>query len=84
MKPSLTIIFSFLIITSCIAQKSNKQKLPYKDNNLSVEVRVNDLLERMSLEEKISQMNMLSLNQLKLDKNGKVSQESLDSLFDGA
>ena len=84
MKPSLTFFLYILIITSCVAQKNDRQNLPYKDNSLSVEVRVNDLLERMTLEEKISQMNMLSLNQLKLDKNGKVNQESLDSLFDGA
>ena len=81
-KSALFVILSFVIFTSH-AQKTKKQKFPYKDSSLSVEVRVNDLLERMTLEEKISQMNMLSLNKLKLDKNGKVSQKSLDSLFKG-
>ena len=82
-KPALTIILYFLIFTSCSAQKNSKQTTPYKDSNLPVETRVNDLLKRMTLEEKISQMNMLSLSKLKLDKKGKVSQESLDSLFKG-
>ena len=82
-KPAFTIILYFLIFTSCSAQKNSKQTTPYKDSNLPVETRVNDLLKRMTLEEKISQMNMLSLSKLKLDKKGKVSQESLDSLFKG-
>ena len=81
-KPALFTILSFVFFTSQ-AQKIKRQNFPYKDSGLSVEVRVNDLLERMTLEEKISQMNMLSLNKLKLDKNGKVSQKSLDSLFKG-
>ncbi len=81
-KPALLAILYF-VISASYAQKNSKQKFPYKDNSLSVEVRVNDLLERMTLEEKISQMNMLSLSHLKLDQNGNVSRESLDSLFKG-
>lgn len=81
-KTALFTILSFVIFMSH-AQKNKQQKFPYKDSSLSVEVRVNDLLERMTFEEKISQMNMLSLNKLKLDKSGKVSQKSLDSLFKG-
>ncbi|MDO6759987.1 glycoside hydrolase family 3 N-terminal domain-containing protein [Tamlana sp. 2_MG-2023] len=83
MKPILTVLLYFLILPSCNAQKNNKQQFPYKDSSLSVETRVNDLLERMTLEEKISQMNMLSLKHLKFDKKGKVTQKSLDSLFKG-
>ena len=83
MKPILTVIFSLLIITLCSAQQNNNQKFPYKNSSQSVAVRVNDLLGRMTLEEKLSQMNMLSLSKLELDKNGKVSQESLDALFKG-
>jgi len=80
-KPTLLAILFFVIATS-YAQKNTNQKFPYKDSSFSVDVRVNDLLERMTLEEKISQMNMLSLSNLKLDNN-KVSQKSLDSLFNG-
>ncbi len=83
MKPILTIIFCFLISTLCSAQTNDKQQFPYKNSSLSVEVRVNDLLGRMTLEEKTSQMNMLSLSKLELDKSGKVSKESLDDLFKG-
>ena len=83
MKLMLTVLFSLLIITLCSAQQNGNQKFPYKNSDLSVEFRVNDLLGRMTLEEKISQMNMLSLSKLELDKNGKVSRESLDALFKG-
>ena len=79
MKPILTVLFCFLIVSFCHAQKNDNQKFPYKNSNLSVEVRVKDLLGRMTLEEKVSQMNMLSLSKLELDKNGKVSQESLEA-----
>lgn len=78
----LTILY-FGIITLCYSQKNDDQLLPYKDSNLAVEVRVNDLMERMTIEEKISQMSMLSLSQLKLDPNGDIVEASLDSLFKG-
>tara|TARA_R110002049_G_scaffold45476_5_gene132675 strand:- start:743 stop:3097 length:2355 start_codon:yes stop_codon:yes gene_type:complete len=83
MKFVITAVVSLLMFTSCSAQKTNKQILPYKNSNLSVEARVNDLLERMTLDEKIAQMNMLSLKHLKFDKKGKVTQHTLDSLFKG-
>mgnify|MGYP002562493603 FL=1 len=56
---------------------------PYKNPKLSVEQRVSDLLGRMTLEEKVGQLNMKSLNRLKIDKKGKVTVGSLDSLFNG-
>lgn len=42
----------FLIVSSC----SNDKKTPYLDTSLSIEERVDDLVERMTLEEKVSQM----------------------------
>ena len=61
-----------------------KQKvLPYKNVNLSVDERVSDLLRRMTLEEKISQMSMKSLSFFKTDGLGQVSPDSLDLLFKG-
>ncbi len=41
------------------------------------------MLKRMTLDEKIQQMSMLSLRYLKLDENGNVTGGSLDSLFNG-
>ena len=50
---------------------------------MEVGVRVKDLLGRMTLEEKISQMNMLSLNTLELDQDEEVKVTSLESMFNG-
>ena len=80
---AIIVILYFFIITPYYSQKNNGQMLPYKNKNLAVDIRVSDLLGRMTLEEKISQMNMLSLNKLKIDDNNFVSLESLDSLFNG-
>ncbi|MCF0167028.1 MAG: glycoside hydrolase family 3 C-terminal domain-containing protein [Bacteroidales bacterium] len=55
--------------------------LPYQNPNLPVEQRVADLLSRMTLEEKVAQMNMKSLNELKLDDKGKVSEADLKEFF---
>ncbi|KAA5821861.1 glycosyl hydrolase [Algibacter amylolyticus] len=73
----------FLILASCSAQKNKTKNLPYKNSTLPVEVRVNDLLGRMTLDEKISQMNMLSLKHIKYDDKGNISEKTLDSLFKG-
>lgn len=83
MKPTLSALLFFVLLSAVYAQKNDKQQLPYQDSTLSVELRVTDLLGRMTLDEKISQMNMLSLNNLNFDKKGQVSVASLDSLFGG-
>ncbi|PID89208.1 MAG: hypothetical protein CSB01_03195 [Bacteroidia bacterium] len=83
MKSVLAVLVCFLLISSCRTPKNKKQQLPYKNSSLPVEKRVNDLLERMTLDEKVAQMNMLSLNYLKFDKEGKVNEKYLDSLFKG-
>ena len=51
--------------------------------NLSIEKRVNDLMARMTLEEKVAQMNMLQLSKINFDDNGNIIKASLDSLFKG-
>lgn len=56
---------------------------PYKNPKLPVEQRVNDLLGRMTLEEKVAQLNMKSLNRLNLDKSGHVPDSLLAALFKG-
>ncbi|MBI9063412.1 MAG: DUF4445 domain-containing protein [Marinilabiliaceae bacterium] len=60
-----------------------QQKYPYQDASLSVEVRIQDLLDRMTLQEKVDQMSMTSLRHLETDKEGNVTQESLDKTFKG-
>jgi len=82
MKKSLIILslFNIIFITPTFGQST---KLPYKDSNLPVEVRVKDLLNRMTLEEKIEQMNMKSLSAVKFDEKGKISEESVEKLFNG-
>ena len=57
--------------------------LPYQDASLPVEQRVNDLLSRMTLEEKVAQMEMKGLNGLKRDGKWDLSKESLDAMFGG-
>ncbi len=59
------------------------QEYPYKDSRLPVEERVQDLLSRMTMEEKIGQLSMKSLKALELDNNNRVTDSSLVNLFAG-
>ena len=50
-----------ILFFACLASlQLHAQILPYKDSNLSVEVRVNDLLSRMTAEEKFYQVFMIA------------------------
>ena len=60
-----------------------QELVPYKNPDLPVEVRVKDLLQRMTLEEKVDQLNMKSLNALQTDNAGQVTDSSLVRLFQG-
>jgi len=51
----LAVILTFALFATLFAQ-SNSDIPPYKNPNLSIEERVNDLVSRMTLEEKASQM----------------------------
>lgn len=77
----INILCFMLLITATWTRA--KEILPYKNPKLSVEQHTMDLLSRMTLQEKINQLNMKSLNALKLDKKGKITEESLESLFSG-
>lgn len=74
----------FCLYLSCslgIHSLAATSDLPYKDPKLSVEQRVTDLLGRMTLEEKVAQLNMKSLSGLKTNEKGKVTESSLEALF---
>jgi beta-glucosidase len=77
----LTIHLAFL--TALSLSSLNGQILPYRDANLKVEERVKDLMNRMTVEEKVNQMLKLNLADLKLDKEGNITTESLENLFHG-
>lgn len=80
MKKITCVKIAALFICSLAAQAQN---YPYKDRSLPVEKRVQDLLSRMTLEEKVQQLNMKSLNALKMDKKSHVTDSSLIKLFNG-
>jgi len=64
------LFFLFLITLGVSAQKN---KMPYKDASLTIEERVNDLLPRMSLEEKVAQMRIFHANiGVKSDEKGNM------------
>ena len=56
MKISLLTLLSFLLITFINQAQENKSTPDYLNPDLPVEVRVNDIVSRMTLEEKVSQM----------------------------
>jgi beta-glucosidase len=60
----------------------NGLKMEYLDSRQPVEKRVNDLLSRMTLEEKLRQINMVDIRNF-VDDKGKFSEELADSFFKG-
>lgn len=76
-------IIAFCLLCVGLQGQAKEEVPPYKNPDLPVEERVNDLLGRMTLEEKVGQLNMKSLNRLKTDKKGRVTEESLEALFEG-
>ena len=79
MKQIFSIVLLFALSGIVYAQENH----PYQDASLPVEVRVNDLLGRMTLEEKVDQMSMTSLRHLEKDDDGNISMESVEKTFKG-
>jgi beta-glucosidase len=52
----LSVIFSSFVIVVILAAAANAQPPPYRDPKMPIEQRVADLLSRMTLEEKVAQM----------------------------
>lgn len=73
--------FFYLCSCLCFCSWANGAVYPYKNPRLTIEERVNDLLGRMTLEEKVAQLNMKSLNALRTDEGGDVTDDSLEKLF---
>ncbi|MGM9700779.1 MAG: glycoside hydrolase family 3 N-terminal domain-containing protein [Prevotella sp.] len=76
-------VMAFVMACLSTGMYAQKNLLPYQNPKLSVEQRTQDLLSRMTLEEKVEQLNMKSLNSLKMDSRGRVTDSSLVKLFAG-
>jgi beta-glucosidase len=61
LKNNTRVLLTILLITTTMV---NAQNLPYKDASLPVEERVKDLLDRMTLEEKVGQMLMFGAHRI--------------------
>lgn len=81
---SCKISFFVFLILSSIGSYLFAQPGTYKDSSMPIEKRVADLMNKMTLEEKIGQMSQLPLSKLIMDANGIVIESSLDSLFKGS
>ena len=77
---------SILILTSgsVLAQKQEKtsSKLPYQNASLGAEVRTQDLLKRMTLEEKIGQMTQIATPEINIFSNSKDKAEKFQPFLD--
>jgi len=78
---ALSCLISILTLASLVSAIPTliKDKFPYQNENLSVEKRIKDLLSRMSLEEKIRQMDMYNANDFIDDDS--FSNESAKAFF---
>lgn len=71
---------SLLSLVLCIAACNRQEDLPaYKNATLELETRVSDLVSRMTLEEKVGQLDMYSANDLVND--GKLSKEKTNEIL---
>ncbi|MBT8306926.1 MAG: beta-glucosidase, partial [Maribacter sp.] len=66
----LSILTLFFVVTG----SAQKREMPYKNASLTIEERVEDLLPRMSLEEKVAQMRIFHANiGVEADENGRLT-----------
>lgn len=74
--------FASLLLTFTTLTVSGKTTLPYKDKNLAPELRAKDLLQRMTLDEKVAQMECSwLLAKIKCSTNGKFDLSKVASMW---
>lgn len=76
MKPIYRFLLLILATSALLAPATFAQNEPYRDANLPVEERVEDLLNRMTLDEKIGQMTLVEKN--------SITDESVTKFYIGA
>ena len=74
------IFLSLMAICFCVRLYA-QTNFKYKNASLPVEVRVQDLLSRMTLEEKIAQMR--HIHAYSIMENGKLNEEKLEKMIGG-
>lgn len=79
MRQLLSLLFAAVFLCSACQQTERQPK--YKDASQSVEVRVKDLLGRMTLEDKIAQMR--HIHAYSIMENGKLDEEKLEKMVGG-
>lgn len=70
-----------IVLLSCIISSFAQSTPIYKDASQPVEIRVQDLLSRMTLEEKIAQMR--HIHAYSIMENGKLNKTKLEKLLNG-
>lgn len=77
-------IKAFLVAALFVATVTGKaqEAMKYKDASLPIEVRVQDLVKRMTLDEKIAQMRHIHAYSI-VDKDGNIDKEKLDKMIQG-
>jgi len=80
----IKISFLILLSGSVFAQKTEKSssKFPYQNAGMGIEVRTQDLLKRMTLEEKIGQMTQISTPEINIFSNSKDKAEKFQPFLD--
>ncbi|QZE15313.1 glycoside hydrolase family 3 C-terminal domain-containing protein [Halosquirtibacter laminarini] len=74
-------VFLLFLSLHCLVQGYAKKQLPYQDASLPVHVRVEDLLARMTIEEKIGQLKQSELSHE--IENGKFKKGAMERIFGG-
>lgn len=82
MKRTITYFIGIILL---LASCGKKQDIPvYRDKTAKTEVRVKDLLSRMTMEEKVAQLTMKTFREkYEKDVNGFIKESILDTIFKG-